>query len=120
MRAVADALVGKKLFFVDSRTSIYSCAAKEISAKGIPTTCQDGTIDGIPDLDTSAIASKFLELALASRQRDDGMLIVAHARPTSLIAIKRTLPTLQKWGIEFVPVSELVARRQRSSDSKRK
>lgn len=114
MEIVADALKDSGLFFIDSRTSRYTCAMKVLEEYGIPTTCQDGNIDLVDD--TSAIAQKFIELGLSSRENQEGVLIVGHARPKTLSAIKRVLPDLQKWGIEFIPASELVARRQKKSD----
>jgi len=113
MEIVAGALVESGLFFVDSRTSLYSCAEQEVAKRGIPTTHQDGNID--VESDTSAIARRFIELALSSRENDNGALIVGHARPNTLIAIKRVLPTLEKWGIEFITVSEMVSRRQKEN-----
>lgn len=114
METVADALKDSGLFFIDSRTSRYTCAMKVMGEYGIPTTCQNGNID-IED-DTTAIAQKFIELALSSRENDEGVLIVGHARPKTLKAIQRVLPDLQKWGIEFIPASELVARRQKQAN----
>ncbi|GEM_PF-1272580 len=110
MAAFADALYESGLFFVDSRTSIYSCAEQEVEKRGIPTTHQDGNID--VESDTSFIAARFIELALKSRESPDGMLIVGHAQKNTLIAIKRVLPSLEEWEIEFITVSELIARRQ--------
>ncbi|MGC9314350.1 MAG: divergent polysaccharide deacetylase family protein [bacterium] len=110
MELVANALKDSGLFFIDSRTTPYTCAMKVMGEHGIPTTCQNGNIDVVDD--TSAIARRFIELALASRESEDGVLIVGHARPNTLIAIKRVLPDLEKWGIEFITASELVARRQ--------
>ncbi len=109
MGIVAEALSESGLFFIDSRTSKYSCAAKEIAKKGIPVTCQNGNID-VED-DTSCIARRFIELALSSRENDEGILIVGHARPRTLIAINRVLGELDKWGIEFITASEMIARR---------
>ena len=111
MAAVAEALQESGLFFVDSRTSLYTCAESEARKHGIPKTRQDGNIDVVED--TSAIARRFVELALSSRESDDGMLIVGHARPKTLIAIKRVVPSLKKWGIEFIPLSELVSQRSK-------
>ncbi|HDR91126.1 MAG TPA: hypothetical protein ENN75_02635, partial [candidate division Zixibacteria bacterium] len=96
------------------RTTPYTCAMKVMGEYEIPTTCQNGNIDIVDD--TSAIARRFIELALSSRESEDGVLIVGHARPNTLIAIKRVLPDLEKWGIEFINASELVARRQVKQD----
>ncbi len=114
MKTVADALKDSGLFFIDSRTSRYTCAMKVMGEYSIPTTCQNGNIDLVDD--TSAIAQRFIELALSSRETEDGVMIVGHARPKTLAAIERVLPDLEKWGIEFIPASELVARRQKKSD----
>ena len=111
MAAVAEALETTGLFFIDSRTSVYTVAEEEVRKRGIPVTSQDGNID-VSD-DSTAIAKKLLELALASREREGGMLIVGHARPNTLIAINRVLPTLEKWGIEFISASEMLAYRNR-------
>jgi len=112
MQIVGETLKDSGLFFIDSRTSPYTCAEKEIGALGIPVTCQNGNID--VENDTSAIARRFIELALSSRESEDGVLIVGHARPNTLIAINRVLRDLDKWGIEFIQASELLARRQKT------
>ncbi|MCK5832496.1 divergent polysaccharide deacetylase family protein [bacterium] len=109
MCIVGKALKNSGLFYIDSRTSVYTCAEEEIGKCGIPVTSQDGNIDVVDD--TSAIARKFIDLALRSRETKDGMLIVGHARPNTIIAIKRILPSLDKWGIEFVSASEMVSHR---------
>ncbi len=114
MSAVACALDESGLFFIDSRTSLYTCAEKEARKHGIPTTCQDGNIDVVDD--TSAIARRFIDLALSSRESECGILIVGHAKKNTLIAIERVLPTLEKWGIKFIPVSELVSQRAKEHD----
>ncbi len=114
MENVAKALKDSGLFFIDSRTTPYTCAMKTMQGFSIPTTCQNGNIDVVDD--TSAIAQKFIELAMSSRESEDGVLIVGHARPNTLIAIKRVLPDLEKWGIEFITASEMLARRLKSED----
>lgn len=107
MGIVADAVSESGLFFIDSKTTIYSCALDKMRSRNIPSTAQDGNIDLQPD--TVSVAQKFFELALKSRQTDQGMLIVGHARNETFHAIKRVLPTIEKYGIEFVPASRLVS-----------
>ncbi len=109
MTAFAEALANSGLFFIDSRTSVYTCAEEEVGKRGIPTTSQDGNIDVVDD--TLAIARSFLDLALAAKESESGMLIVGHARPNTIVAIKRVLPTLKKWGVEFVSASEIISHR---------
>ena len=107
MEIVADAVYESGLFFIDSRTSIYSCALDKMRAKNIPSTSVDGTIDFAGD--SVAIAERLVDLALKSKQTDSGMLIVGHAKLETYCSIKRVLPTLEKWGIEFVPASALIS-----------
>ena len=109
MEIFAEALCESGLFFIDSRTSVYSCASKMTKRRGIPTVEQNGNIDLVED--TTEIAARFIELALSSHESDEGKVLVGHARPNTLAAIQRVIPKMDDWGIVFITASEMISRR---------
>ncbi len=97
------------LYFVDSRTTAATVAEREARRRALPVTHRDVFIDYRDD---AAIIDTQLEKLIDRAHRKGSALGIGHPLPKTLAALERWLPTLQRRGVELVPVSRLVAWRQ--------
>ncbi len=97
------------LYFVDSRTTAATVAEREARRRALPATHRDVFIDYRDD---AAIIDSQLEELIARAHRRGSALGIGHPLPKTMAALERWLPTLQRRGVELVPVSRLVAWRQ--------
>ncbi len=97
------------LYFVDSRTTTETVAQQEAERRHIATTRRDIFLDY--ERDANIVAEQLVALVHQAR-RDGTALAIGHPYPETLAALEAWLPSLQQQGIELVPVSQLIQRRQ--------
>ncbi len=105
MASVLQVLQERGLFFVDSRTSSASVAAKEACRIGVPSTLRDVFLDNVREV--PAIARQIRKLAGIARRRGSAVGI-CHPYPETLAALQQEAEVLRQQGIEVVPVSQLL------------
>jgi uncharacterized protein len=106
MREVFSSLQNKDLYFVDSKTSAGSVAAKVSRSFGIRTGENDMFLDGAAN---EAEISKRLMALISIARRKGAAIGIGHAtRPATIAVLKREMPVYAKEGIQFVHASELV------------
>ncbi|KYZ77236.1 hypothetical protein AXX12_03640 [Anaerosporomusa subterranea] len=105
MRAVMAAISPNNLFFVDSRTTSESVAAAIAKQSRIRTAENDLFIDNNPDV--GAIKAQIRQ-AIKTALKQNEMIIIGHARPTTAIALREMLPEIEASGIRLVFASQLV------------
>ena len=101
------------LYFVDSRTTRETVAARLALEHNVPTADRNVFLDNDPS--PKAIRRQLRTLLYDARR--EGMAIaIGHPHPGTLAVLARFIPTLAAAGVELVPVSQLIqARQQRSS-----
>jgi polysaccharide deacetylase 2 family uncharacterized protein YibQ len=102
---VMESLQGKGLFFVDSRTTGHSMAAKTARQYAVPTLERDVFLDNVAEVD--AIVKQIRKLEEKARQQGTAIGI-CHPYPETLEALRREIPGLVERGITLVPVSVLL------------
>jgi polysaccharide deacetylase 2 family uncharacterized protein YibQ len=99
------------LYFVDSLTSPGSVALRTAQAAGLRAIGRDVFLDASPD--PEMIRKQFqrlIELALAHGTS----LAIGHPYPQTLSVLRNVLLKPSYYGVELVPVRELIARRSRA------
>lgn len=110
MQRLMQALYNRgNLFFVDSRTSARSVAARLAAEHGVPVLVRDVFLDNEPTED--AIRSQLRE-ALAIARRRGTALAIGHPHPRTLAVLAEWLSALGRENVAVVPLAELL-RRQR-------
>lgn len=105
MRTVLTEVRRAGLFFLDSRTSSRSIAYRMAGEMGI--SCSKTTMFIDNEYESDAIEQRLFELA--ERATKDGYAVgIGHDRRSTLHALQRVLPRLEKRGFEFVKVSEIM------------
>lgn len=95
------------LFFIDSRTTAQTVAAKVASAVGIPHLSRDVFLDNVET--ASAIRTQFRRL-VEKAKRNGAALAIAHPHPETLRVLAVLLPTLkQRYGVRLVSVTDMLA-----------
>lgn len=97
------------LFFVDSRTSPRSVAARLASENGVPVIVRNVFLDNEPG--TEAIRAQ-LEATLAIARREGTALAIGHPHPRTLSVLEEWLPTLAGQNVKLVPLTELLRLQQ--------
>ncbi len=105
MRSVMAAIKPHKLFFVDSRTTAVSVAAAAAKRANIPTAANDLFIDNDPDID---MIKTQLRQAVRLALKHGELIVIGHARPTTVIALREMLPEIEAAGVRLVFASQLV------------
>ena len=105
MASFAQALKGKKFFFVDSVTSAGTVAFMVMEGAGVPATRRDVFLDddGRPEEIRRQWA---VAVALAKEQGQ--AILLCHSRRETRIALLELLPQLRREGIRPVTVEELL------------
>jgi polysaccharide deacetylase 2 family uncharacterized protein YibQ len=98
------------LFFVDSRTTGDSVAARVASESGVPNLQRDVFLD--PKRDIDIIRRQFVKLLDQARHADRA-LGIGHPYPETLSVLEELLPALAPYGIRLLPVSRLLNRDQK-------
>jgi len=104
MQWVMEGLSAFGLFFIDSRTTENSIAARVAEDNGIPTATRNVFLDHV--VEPIAIRRQFGKLVHIARKRGSAIGI-AHPHPETLRVLARNLPKLKRYGIRLVPVSRL-------------
>jgi len=101
-----------ELYFVDSITSARSVALRSASDAGLGAIGRDIFLDATVDIET--IRKQFQRLTALARARGTG-LAIAHPYPETLSVLRKVLVKPSYYGVELVPVSELIARRAKAA-----
>ncbi|MBI5599682.1 MAG: divergent polysaccharide deacetylase family protein [Deltaproteobacteria bacterium] len=104
MRAVMEVLKEKKFFFLDSRTSPRSVAARLAVESGVKTASRNVFLDN--ERDKRSIRGQFAELLRMARKNGKAIAI-GHPYPETLEVLKEVMAEFKKEGVEVVRVSEL-------------
>jgi polysaccharide deacetylase 2 family uncharacterized protein YibQ len=105
MAAVMRVVARRRLFFVDSRTTAQSTALHAARRAGVPSFYRSVFLD-----DTETVDYTLGQLRLFRRdiEAQGAAIAIGHPHPSTIAALKRFLPELERDGIELVPASELV------------
>lgn len=94
-----------RLFFVDSRTTKFTVAARLAVEHGVPALSRDVFLDDDPSRD--AVERAFDRLVETARRRGRAVAI-GHPHPTTLAVLEERLPRLAGLGVTLVPLSEML------------
>jgi polysaccharide deacetylase 2 family uncharacterized protein YibQ len=95
-----------KLFYVDSRTSAATVAYDTAQRFGVPTAFRN--VPFLDDVEDVSAVRKQIEIAIAGASRKKDVIAIGHAHPSTLEALRETLPQAQTHGVKLVFASELV------------
>lgn len=105
MRILLGAVKDAGLFFIDSRTAADSVAYAEARRMGLATAERDVFLDA--DQDRSFIPGRLAELLRTARKR--GWAVgIGHPFPQTLEVLRTARRLFNEYGVEAVPVSQLV------------
>jgi polysaccharide deacetylase 2 family uncharacterized protein YibQ len=107
MKALMKVLKKRDLLFVDSLTSSSSVAYAEAVAAGLPTARNRIFLDY--DNESHATIKANLEVLVRSARAAGFALGIGHPHRATAEVLAREIPRLQKEGVRFVTVSELLA-----------
>lgn len=108
MRDVASAIAARgNLFFIDSLTTAHSVAAAATQADGIPTASRDVFLD---DEANVPYVEQQLRLAASIALQRGEAIAIGHPRPTTLSALRLMIPEIERQGVRFVLVRNIVDR----------
>jgi hypothetical protein len=105
MGTVLSFLKGKGLFFIDSKTTPHSVGYSLAREMGLESASRNVFIDNVQDV--AAIKVQLEQLAAISR-RNGSAIGICHPHKTTISALTTLLPELQRSGIKFVYVADLV------------
>jgi len=105
MAEVMRALAGRHLYFIDSRTTPATVAYDAARREGIPAFFRSVFLD---DRQDTAYSLRQLETFRRIIQQRGAALAIGHPHPTTIAALARFLPELERDDVELVPPSELV------------
>jgi polysaccharide deacetylase 2 family uncharacterized protein YibQ len=108
MGVVMRVLKEHNLFFVDSLTSSHSVGSRAAESAGVASLRRDLFLDNVAEV--RAIVREIERLAEKAR-RNGSAVGICHPYPETFAALRQELPRLEREGVEFVKVSELLARR---------
>jgi polysaccharide deacetylase 2 family uncharacterized protein YibQ len=105
MAEVMRVLAQRRLFFVDSRTTAQSTALGVARRMGVPGFYRSVFLDDNESVDYSL--GQLREFRRAAEEKGVAIAI-GHPHPTTIRALRRFLPQLERDDIELVPASELL------------
>jgi len=105
MKVVLNQLKAHSLFFVDSRTSPRSVGVELARGMALDAAGRNVFLDNVQEV--GAIRSQLEQVAALARKRGSAIAI-CHPHKATIQALTAALPEMQKDGINFVGVSELV------------
>ena len=100
-----------ELYFVDSITSARSVALRSAGEAGLRAIGRDVFLDATADAEM--IHKQFQRLIEHARARGTG-LAIGHPYPETLSVLRKVLVKPSHYGVELVPVRELIARRAKA------
>ncbi|UVL56698.1 divergent polysaccharide deacetylase family protein [Pseudomonas sp. B21-035] len=96
------------LFFVDSRTSAATVAAKSAQDISLASVSRDVFLDDVRT--TDAIAGQ-LQQGIALARKQGSAVLIGHPYPQTLEVLERELPKLKAQGIEWIEIAQMIAER---------
>jgi polysaccharide deacetylase 2 family uncharacterized protein YibQ len=105
MAAVMKRLASRRMYFIDSRTAPSTVAFDAARQAGIPAFYRSVFLD---DTETVDYTLGQLRAFRSVVERQGTALAIGHPHPTTIAALERFLPELERDDIELVPASELV------------
>jgi hypothetical protein len=105
MAGVMKVLAGRRLYFIDSRTTARSKALDAARREGLPTFYRSVFLD---DTETVPYTLKQLRTFRQVVEREGVALAIGHPHSTTIAALARFLPELEQADIELVAPSEIV------------
>jgi len=100
-----DELAKKDLYFLDSKTTVYSMAERAAVKYGVPTGHRHVFLDN--NLDTAYLSQQFNKLIEIAKKYNQAVAI-AHPHPQSIAFLQGKSEYLKSIGIDLVPVSSLL------------
>ena len=101
----------REIAFIDSRTTHHTVALQTAEKYGLPATRRDIFLDYEP----GKIEQQFKKL-ISKARKEGSALAIAHPRDETIKYLNAHLDELKQQGIDLVPVSQLIAIRQRSAE----
>ena len=103
MEWLMEELAIQNLYFIDSRTSVETVAAKTAEHYGIPCLSRNIFLDNTPEL--KAIEQQFQKLL--TKASEEGIAVgIGHPYTETLAYLEQVLPTLEAQGFKLVLASE--------------
>ncbi len=99
-----------RLYFVDSRTTPGTIAGREAESQGVPTLTRDIFLDAIQ---TRAFVTRQFDRLIEQARLNGWAVGIGHPYPETLEVLEEVLPRLRERGVELVPVSTLIAFREK-------
>jgi polysaccharide deacetylase 2 family uncharacterized protein YibQ len=106
MSELMPVLKEHKLFYVDSRTSAATVAYDTAQRFGVRAAFRN--VPFLDDVEDVAAVRKQIEIAIDGAARKKDAIAIGHAHPSTLEALKETLPEAKTHGVKLVFASELV------------
>lgn len=105
MTWVMEAIQPAGLYFVDSRTSSQSVACRVAKTMGIPSRTNMFFIDNELEV---AYCKDYIDKAIVKVKKQGSGIVIGHARPTTIQALREMRQQIYDEGIDLVFASELV------------
>ena len=102
MRIVLKDLKQRNLIFIDSRTSVNSCAFDLAKKMGVKAAYNEGFLDSFDDKEK--IREKIYELVKEARKKE-AIIVIAHPRKSTFEVLREELPKIKK-EITFITIEE--------------
>jgi polysaccharide deacetylase 2 family uncharacterized protein YibQ len=106
MAELMPVLRDHKLFYVDSRTSAATVAYDTAQRFGVRSAFRN--VPFLDDVENVPAIRKQIEIAITGAARKKDAIAIGHAHPSTLEALKETLPEAKSHGVKLVFASELV------------
>jgi polysaccharide deacetylase 2 family uncharacterized protein YibQ len=106
MAELMPVLKEHQLFYVDSRTSAATVAYDTAQRFGVRAAFRN--VPFLDDVEEVSAVRKQIEIAIAGAARKKDAIAIGHAHPSTLEALKETLPQAKTHGVKLVFASELV------------
>ncbi|MDQ1410159.1 MAG: uncharacterized protein QOJ41_1894 [Acidobacteriaceae bacterium] len=105
MAELMPVLKEHKLFYVDSRTSAATVAFDTAQRFGVRAAFRN--VPFLDDVENVLAVRKQIEIAIAGAAKKKDAIAIGHAHPSTLEALKETLPQAKAHGVKLVFASEL-------------
>jgi polysaccharide deacetylase 2 family uncharacterized protein YibQ len=106
MAELMPVLKEHKLFYVDSRTSAATVAYDTAQQFGVRAAFRN--VPFLDDVEDVSAVRKQIEIAIAGAATKRDAIAIGHAHPSTLEALRETLPEAKNHGVKLVFASELV------------
>lgn len=103
MASTMTFLKARHLFFLDSKTSVYSKAEQAALDLGVPVRKRNVFLDN--QLSDAYIEQQFMQLMQVAKTNSFAIAI-AHPHPETIANLTRLIPTLKEHNIDLVPLSD--------------